>query len=125
MQIRTTRRSSGFTLVEIMIVVASIALLVGMAMPNLQRNRDASQLATIQSNLREIDNAKDRWAMDARKGTGSEPSPDDLTPYFNHFPIRVVGEVYFINAVGDRTPATATLASPLAGYAAGASIQVD
>ena len=66
MQIKTNRKS-GFTLVEIMIVVAIIGLLAAIAIPNFVRAREQAQLQSIMNNLRIIDGAKDQYALEAKQ----------------------------------------------------------
>ena len=64
MQLKKFRSRAAFTLVEIMIVVAIIGLLAAIAVPNLLRAREKTQLSLIQNNLRLIDNAKQSWALE-------------------------------------------------------------
>jgi prepilin-type N-terminal cleavage/methylation domain-containing protein len=73
---------AGFTLVEIMIVVAIIGLLAAIAIPNFVKARATSQANACINNLRQIDAAAQQFALEARKKTGDNISyPDDLTPY--------------------------------------------
>lgn len=72
------QKTSGFTLVEIMIVVAIIGVLAAMAVPNLLKaRRDAQRAACIQ-NLRAIEGAKEIWALENRKGGNEAPQPTEL-----------------------------------------------
>ena len=77
-----TSRKSGFTLVEIMIVVAIIGLLAAIAIPNFVKSRSTAQMNTCINNLRQIDGAAQQWALEKGKSTGAAISyPADLTPY--------------------------------------------
>ena len=60
-------KRGGFTLVEIMIVVAIIALLAAIAVPNFLRSRKRSQATQILEDLRQIDSAKDQYAIENNK----------------------------------------------------------
>jgi prepilin-type N-terminal cleavage/methylation domain-containing protein len=71
----------GFTLVEIMIVVAIIALLASIAVPGFLRARKRSQASRIINDLRLIDNAIDMYAIETNKSTGNPVNVADWTKY--------------------------------------------
>jgi prepilin-type N-terminal cleavage/methylation domain-containing protein len=72
---------SGFTLVEIMIVVAIIALLASIAVPGFLRARKRSQASRILNDLRLIDNAVDMYAIEHSRVTGAGIPVADWTAY--------------------------------------------
>jgi prepilin-type N-terminal cleavage/methylation domain-containing protein len=121
MNIKTSRRS-GFTILEIMIVVAVIGLLAGISTPRFIKARDTSQFNAIVNNLRIIEESKDAWALETRKGNGSLPTDTDLADFFkgNTMPVPIVGETYNVNPVG--TPATATIRTALGTVPAGSDV---
>ncbi len=72
-------RPSGFTLVEIMIVVAIIGLLAAIAIPNFVKARTASQRSACVANMKQLDGAKASWALENRKVGGDQVTIADLT----------------------------------------------
>jgi prepilin-type N-terminal cleavage/methylation domain-containing protein len=77
MRINTSRKS-GFTLVEIMIVVAIIGLLAAIAIPNFVKARTTAQKNACINNLRQLDGAKEQWALENKKTAADSPNMDDL-----------------------------------------------
>jgi len=78
---RVQTRHAGFTLVEIMIVVAIIALLAAIAVPGFLRARKRSQASRILNDLRMIDSAVDQYAIETNRTSGSTVDITDWTNY--------------------------------------------
>ncbi len=80
MRINTSRKA-GFTLVEIMIVVAIIGLLAAIAIPNFIRARTTSQANACINNLRQIDSGVQQWALENNKSGTAAVTSANVTPY--------------------------------------------
>src|SRR3954451_14167925 len=75
------RNKGGFTLVEIMTVVAIIGLLAAIAIPNFVRARTTAQQNACINNLRQIDGAKQQWALENKAAPTATPDITDVAPY--------------------------------------------
>ena len=78
---KLTNKRGGFTLVEIMIVVAIIALLAAIAVPGFLRARKRSQASKVLNDLRMIDSAVDQYAIETNKKSGDPVAVTDWTNY--------------------------------------------
>ena len=96
---RNFRRA--FTLVEIMIVVLIIGILMAIAVPNFINARETSRRNSCIANLKEIDSAKEEFAMEGMLDTGATVAQTDLVPtYIKSFPTCPGGGTYTIDVVG-------------------------
>src|ERR1051325_9703272 len=97
-------RHAGFTLVEIMIVVAIIALLAAIAVPGFLRARKRSQASKILNDLRLIDAAVDQYAIETTKKSGDPVEVTDWTNYLKKDTVLfATGQDLFGNDYGPQT----------------------
>jgi len=108
----------GFTLVEIMIVVAIIALLAAIAVPGFLRARKRSQATRILNDLRMIDSAVDQYAIETSRTTGFVVNVADWTNYVKKGSVLYnTGQSLFGSSYGPQTVDTIPTV-PASDYAA-------
>ncbi|MBD3380355.1 MAG: prepilin-type N-terminal cleavage/methylation domain-containing protein [Candidatus Omnitrophica bacterium] len=97
MKLRKLMGTGGFTLVEIMIVIAIMGLLAAVAIPNFIRARERAQINACIANLKQIDGAKTLWALDSGAGSTATPTWADLVSgYIKKQPTCPAGGTYTI-----------------------------
>ena len=106
MKTNKTSRKSGFTLVEIMIVVAIIGLLAAIAIPNFVKARATSQANACINNLRQIESGVNQWALETGQISGTAiPDINTVSAYIklnssSNVPTCPGGGVYTTTSVG-------------------------
>jgi prepilin-type N-terminal cleavage/methylation domain-containing protein len=116
MKTNKNSRKAGFTLVEIMIVVAIIGLLAAIAIPNFIKARATSQQNACINNLRQIDGAINEWALEAGKTTGDTASATTVSAYIklnsnNSVPGCPANGTYTYGKVGDNPQISCSLST--------------
>lgn len=105
----------GFTIIELMIVLAIIAIILSVAIPNYAKSRFESQKNACIANLRQINSAVDQWVIENKIATGTVPSESDdegIYSYLKGSRPRCPGAgIYTIHTVGSAEQVTCSLSS--------------
>jgi hypothetical protein len=93
--------SQSFANMALLPAVAVPALLAAVAVPNFVKARSTSQENACINNLRQLDAAKNEWALEKGKKDGDVPTQEDLLPYLRRWPVCPQGGTYTIGAIGE------------------------
>jgi prepilin-type N-terminal cleavage/methylation domain-containing protein len=99
----SNRRRAGFTLVEILIVVAIIGIILAVALPAFMKSRTQARKQVCIENLAQIESAKQQWGLEAGKKDGDPPIESDLigdTKYIKKMPQCPGGGTYDFQPIG-------------------------
>jgi prepilin-type N-terminal cleavage/methylation domain-containing protein len=99
MRVRVARKS-GFTLIEIMIVVAIIGLIAAIAIPSFRKARETARAKVCLENLYQIEAAKQQWALEKNGTTGAIPPDNEVFEFMKRTPECPGGFTYDVNAIG-------------------------
>ena len=100
---KLTKANHGFTLVEIMIVVAIIGLIAAIAIPNFMRYRQSSRRGVCIANLKQLQDAKTTWGMEKNKKGTDTPVAADLVGSNNYLrdkPYCPAGGADYLTTIG-------------------------
>ena len=112
MNISPARRRAGFTLIEILIVVAIMGIILGVALPAFLKSRNQARKQVCIENISQIESAKQQWGLENGKKDGDAPVDADIfgdNAYIKKKPNCPGGGTYDLKSIG--TIATCTQAA--------------
>ena len=98
----TTQAQSAFTLVEIAIVVLIIGVLAALAIASFAKAKEASRASVCLNTQRQIDSAKEQYAVEYRAPNGHVVVWDEIAKYLKHrsLPDCPSGGTYDLKTIG-------------------------
>jgi hypothetical protein len=93
--------SQSYANVALIPVVVVPAMLSAIAIPNFVKARTTAQQNQCINNLRQLEAAKNEWALEKHKQPADVPTQEDLLPYVRKFPVCPAGGTYTIGAVSE------------------------
>jgi hypothetical protein len=106
------KRPAFSWLVPVAAAAAFVAIAGAMLLPALSKAKNKAQSISIISNLRQIDVAKEQWAVENRKSANAEPTMNELKPYLGREIASVAGEKYVVGKVGEPSAADLRAVEP-------------
>ncbi len=107
------KSQTGFTIIELLIVLTVISIILAIAIPNYSRSREESRKNSCIANLRQINSAIDQWAIENKIPTGTVPSDSDEEGIYSYLkgsrPRCPGGGTYTTHAVGDAEQVTCSM----------------
>jgi hypothetical protein len=93
--------SQSYATAAILPAAFASGMLTAIAVPNFVKARETSQRNACINNLRQLDAAKQEWALENNKTNGDTPTRQDLLPYLRRWPVCPAGGTYSINPIGE------------------------